>query len=941
MPEQKPVRVKLKDGTISEFPAGTTPERIKELLGQDIVPAGSAIASAPKESWWSKNEPMLPVEDIYRKYFEPKKPSNAWLSGVNEADIGAKRGVSHVTQELSRPKNLALLGGMGVATAAQPEAMAPFILNALFSAGMAGDAYSQATAPAPPNETTRDKWARGSSIGMDAIMAAAPWAIEGLRARGKPMAEGERGYLEGLIPESVARFFRNTPKEAMAPKYPANVPPKPPVSPQQALPLIVPSEMQPARAESVAPATPPISRSDPNLLINRPYVEPPPRVTLPPAAATEPQAQLSPQSDTLPPSLRQIIPQMPETGQTAMPLKGTVAEVPPSPFNPEVKVQSMIDQAVEARLSEYGDLFGSGLGKLSGKGKPIDKFGMNAEATANLKQGDTGFGRIRVKSAFPELGGVSARPGAIAEALARPGSKLYQQVREAATNWVNETFSDQIAAERQPPAEVPFDVGEPSPMGEPGEQGFARLTTGEKEKPGVPKVVKYNEARLGTPIRHPDLTEGTGAFITPDGRIIDIGSRAHIQALHEATGAQFKLDFATVGDWWHNTMRDTNLIRLANYDGQMVLEMHNKPTPAQLSEIRGLKDYWPRLRFLAEMWPTDSVANRRGSMDYSKMTESTSFPEFLGRVDDPATWSVALTKGNKWARPLDEPAANILKDLWNRGEEGYAVISDAEAPKKTTTAYKLFRTDEQGRLHPLFIDAKTEVPVGKWLRAEATKRSGFAFRPGWHSSDLPVATHIGKKSAPGLKAPDTRPANQVWAEVEVPADVDWQTEANRRGAGSKAQITDKIPEGGHYRYKTNPNMTGDWLISGAMKVKRVLSDAEVSKINRAAGVSDLPRRSSAGEEGFATVKDERQKDLFAPSAEPAHEEPKGPDAGAALINKVLQAKDSNVSKRDLLGLDKGKKKPSTAGKGFDFSPKLFSLLAPFLALIQGEQRKNE
>ena len=99
-----------------------------------------------------------------------------------------------------------------------------------------------------------------------------------------------------------------------------------------------------------------------------------------------------------------------------------------------------------------------------------------------------------------------------------------------------------------------------------------------------------------------------------------------------------------------------------------------------------------------------------------------------------------------------------------------------------------------------------------------------------------------------LKAPDLRAPNQVWAEVEMPDDVDWQTEANKRGVNKRgkmiareAHITDQIPEDGFYRYKTNSNMTGNWLIGGSMKVTRILSDAEVKAINDAAGAADLPR----------------------------------------------------------------------------------------------------
>jgi hypothetical protein len=175
-------------------------------------------------------------------------------------------------------------------------------------------------------------------------------------------------------------------------------------------------------------------------------------------------------------------------------------------------------------------------------------------------------------------------------------------------------------------------------------------------------------------------------------------------------------------------------------------------------------------------------------------------------------------------------------------------------------AYKLFRVDPKkpGQLFPLFVDANTPVTMNQWVDAiEGSMANGkvkskigpLAYRPGWHAGDLPIATHIGGKSQPGLKAPDFRRPEEVWAEVEMPADVDWQAIANQRArlnkAGepiaSTAHITDQIPEGGHYRYKTSPNMQGNWLIGGGMKVNRVLTDEEVQAINEAAGLADLPR----------------------------------------------------------------------------------------------------
>ena len=108
-----------------------------------------------------------------------------------------------------------------------------------------------------------------------------------------------------------------------------------------------------------------------------------------------------------------------------------------------------------------------------------------------------------------------------------------------------------------------------------------------------------------------------------------------------------------------------------------------------------------------------------------------------------------------------------------------------------------------------------------------------------------------------VNAPSLRNPRHIWAEVEMPDDTDWQTEANKRGyndsgkfVASQAHITDQLPKGGHYRYKTNSNMTGNWLIGGSMKVNRILPDEEVESINKAAGVSDLPRAKPMKKEDF-------------------------------------------------------------------------------------------
>ena len=247
-------------------------------------------------------------------------------------------------------------------------------------------------------------------------------------------------------------------------------------------------------------------------------------------------------------------------------------------------------------------------------------------------------------------------------------------------------------------------------------------------------------------------------------------------------------------------------------------------------------------------------------------------PSFRLEFGDARVKAVEVDAAN---RALEEAGASFqFDDALIDGKIQYSKRTKP-APEKTVTAYKLFRVDERkpGLLFPLFVDANTPVPVGEWLDADIgpaapggkvkSKLGPLAFRPGWHAGDLPIATHIGGKSSPDLKAPDIRPANQVWAEIEMAADRDWQTEANKRGTNAsgklvavKAHITDQLPEDGYYRYKTNPNMTGNWLIGGSMKVTRILSDDEVVAINKAAGTADLPRQEPFDSEkyGFGQIR---------------------------------------------------------------------------------------
>lgn len=204
-------------------------------------------------------------------------------------------------------------------------------------------------------------------------------------------------------------------------------------------------------------------------------------------------------------------------------------------------------------------------------------------------------------------------------------------------------------------------------------------------------------------------------------------------------------------------------------------------------------------------------------------------------------------------------------------EAGIPILDDSAAtayqarrtapPQKTIKAWKLFSTKpgQLGKVFPLFVGATDALPKGVWLDAQEgpeavptktgrrkvkSKLGNLAFRPGWHAGDVPLATHIGVKDADGNIT--ARRANEVWAEVEVAADRDYQPEADANGRTVKGQASPALadikhmPKDGFYRYKTNPNMTGNWIISGSMKINRILTEDEVNSILKEKNLTPMP-----------------------------------------------------------------------------------------------------
>ena len=154
------------------------------------------------------------------------------------------------------------------------------------------------------------------------------------------------------------------------------------------------------------------------------------------------------------------------------------------------------------------------------------------------------------------------------------------------------------------------------------------------------------------------------------------------------------------------------------------------------------------------------------------------------------------------------------------------------------TTYKLFRIRE-GRLFPLYVEHKRDMPVGEWLDASVgelvddshVKAHGLggrvALRPGFHSTLVPFTDWIGKRSEDGrlYQRPDT-----VWCECQVEGKQ--QIVSDRRGL--------KVLPSDWYFFKTNSKQKTPWIISNRIFIKRILSHDEVEEICEENGIIAQP-----------------------------------------------------------------------------------------------------
>lgn len=237
--------------------------------------------------------------------------------------------------------------------------------------------------------------------------------------------------------------------------------------------------------------------------------------------------------------------------------------------------------------------------------------------------------------------------------------------------------------------------------------------------------------------------------------------------------------------------------------------------------------------------------------------------------------------GFAW-QPQIQKFEDSLLQLLNTGSIKEEILTEKPSPAgyeptKKGIAYKVFKV-KNGKLYPPMVAnaGGADTPIGVWLDAEegefaglsktgrpqvkSTGSGNLSYRPGWHLGDVPRAKQFDRLNKETGEY--EFPKDFVWAECEYAMDVDYQPESDARGYERTKVDKDgnvittksdkyqhslaglpKLPTNGYYKYRTNPNPdTVPWVITGQMKVKRLLSDAEVNAILEKNGIEPIHRQ---------------------------------------------------------------------------------------------------
>lgn len=402
---------------------------------------------------------------------------------------------------------------------------------------------------------------------------------------------------------------------------------------------------------------------------------------------------------------------------------------------------------------------------------------------------------------------------------------------------------------------------------------------------GEPKVVFH-----GTPLRRDRITPNRGwqkdgiTYISQEAPFYTFRGGEYSGMIFTSVDAEKARSIAekramSIPDDMDGTEQWTE----EGYVYDLFVDVKNPFVPQRDADIilSSLGDEIPTLSFYGGQGDTVSVETAKEILNSGNNWLVTETPQFVAEIKKLGYDGLIGTDEGVDYIACFNP--NQLKDAYNNtgvfstGNDDIRFrIREEEPPKNTGIGYKVFVL-KNGKLYPPMVANPNgeDTPVGVWLDADAApivsqsktgrnqvKAGGkgtqggsgkLAYRPGWHLGEIPYAIQFNRKN-PITGEKELFPANFVWAEVEYAKDVDYQQEAYNYGLNANGNYQHSLaglpylPTNGSYKYRTNPNPETDpWIITGSIRVKRLLTPSEVDEI-----VSEAGREIQQREEGAVT-----------------------------------------------------------------------------------------
>lgn len=402
---------------------------------------------------------------------------------------------------------------------------------------------------------------------------------------------------------------------------------------------------------------------------------------------------------------------------------------------------------------------------------------------------------------------------------------------------------------------------------------------------GEPKVVFH-----GTPLRRDQITPNRGwqkdgiTYISQEAPFYTFRGGEYSGMIFTSVDAEKARSIAekramSIPDDMDGTEQWTE----EGYVYDLFVDVKNPFVPQRDADIilSSLGDEIPTLSFYGGQGDTVSVETAKEILNSGNSWLVTETPQFVAEIKklgydgligtDEGVGYIACFNPNQLKDAYDNTGA------FSTGNDDIRFrIREEEPPKNTGIGYKVFVL-KNGKLYPPMVANPNgeDTPVGVWLDADAApivsqsktgrnqvKAGGkgtqggsgkLAYRPGWHLGEIPYAIQFNRKN-PITGEKELFPANFVWAEVEYAKDVDYQQEAYNYGLNANGNYQHSLaglpylPTNGSYKYRTNPNPETDpWIITGSIRVKRLLTPSEVDEI-----VSEAGREIQQREEGAVT-----------------------------------------------------------------------------------------